>query len=362
MTGLLLIDGGHGEGGGQILRTALTFSALFRRPVRIENIRAGRKNPGLAAQHITSIRAAGAICAANIEGDGLGSETLTFAPQMAVQPGAYHFDVAEAREGGSAGATSLVLQTVLLPLALADGESHVTIEGGTHMRWSPPFDYLRDVWLPLLRGIGIEAELALDAWGWFPIGKGRIRATIHGHKDGWPKPVALEERGALTEIAGRAVAANLPAHIAQRMADRAHALTANLGVPITIEAIRARAACAGAGIFLTARYENIACGFSALGARGRPAEQVAEEAVAALMAHHSAGATLDEHLADQMLVPLAIADGPSRYSAERISGHLETNAWLIERFGLARVGLERSSDGTGLVTVTPNGGNISNPS
>lgn len=355
MTELLRIDGAHGEGGGQILRTAVTFSALFRRPVRIENIRAGRKNPGLAAQHITSIRAAGAICAARIEGDLLGSQNLTFAPQACVQPGDYHFDVAEAREGGSAGATSLVLQTVLLPLALAGGVSRVTIQGGTHMRWSPPFDYLSDVWLPLLRGIGIDAEVELDAWGWFPIGQGRIRATLHGRKDRRLTPVALEERGALIGITGRAVAANLPAHIAQRMADRAGALIAGLGFPTAIEPLRVRAACAGAGIFLTARYENVACGFSALGARGKPAEQVAEEAAAALTAHHRAGAALDEHLADQILAPLAIAGGPSRYSAERISGHLETNAWLIERFGLARVGLERRADGTGLVTVAPTG-------
>ena len=353
MTGPLHIDGAHGEGGGQILRTALTCSALFRRPIRIENIRAGRKNPGLAAQHITSIRAAGAICAARIEGDALGSETLTFTPRAAVQPGAYRFDVAEAREGGSAGATSLVLQTVLLPLALVGGESRVTIHGGTHMRWSPSFDYLHDVWLPLLRGIGIAAEIGLDAWGWFPIGQGRIHATIHEHKEGRLKPVALEERGALLGITGRAVAANLPAHIAQRMTDRAGALLAGMGVPVAIEPLRVRAACAGAGIFLTARYETVACGFSALGARGKPAEQVAEEAVAALMAQHNGGAALDEHLGDQILAPLAIANGPSRYSVERISRHLETNAWLIERFGLARIGLERRADGTGLVTVTP---------
>jgi RNA 3'-terminal phosphate cyclase (ATP) len=361
MTAPLRIDGAHGEGGGQILRTALSFSALFRRPIRIENIRAGRKNSGLAAQHITSIRAAGAICAARIEGDALGSDTLAFAPQSAVQPGAYRFDVAEAREGGSAGATSLVLQTVLLPLALGDGESQATVHGGTHMQWSPSFDYLRNVWLPLLQGIDIAAEVALDAWGWFPIGQGCIRATIHGGKCRWPKPVVLEERGALIEVSGRAVAASLPAHIPQRMADRANALLAGLGVPIAIEPLRVRAACAGAGIFLTARYENIACGFSALGARGKPAEQVAEEAVTALLAHRNGGAALDEHLGDQILAPLALADGPSRYSVERISRHLETNAWLIERFRLAWIGLDRNADGTGLVTVTPTGDKTSSP-
>jgi RNA 3'-terminal phosphate cyclase (ATP) len=356
MTKPLGIDGAHGEGGGQILRTALTYAALFRRPIRIENIRAGRRNPGLAAQHITSIRAAGAICAAEIEGDSLGSGTLSFTPRATVQPGAWHFDVAEAREGGSAGATSLVLQTVLLPLALAGGESQVTVVGGTHMLWSPSFDYLDGVWLPALRGLGVDAELALEAWGWFPIGQGRIRATIRGHAGGSLKPLDLTARGALLGIEGRAVAANLPAHIPQRMADRAGALLREAGMPAEIAPLRVRAACAGAGIFLNARYENATCGFTALGARGKPAEQVAEEAVDLLTDHHRGGAALDEHLGDQILVALAIADGPSRYLVARITRHLETNAWLVERFGLARVALEKRPDGTGLVTVTPGGG------
>lgn len=353
MTGPLRIDGAHGEGGGQILRTALTFSALFRRPVYIDNIRAGRTKPGLAAQHITSIRAAAAICAARVEGDALGSQTLDFAPQAAAQSGAWHFDVAEAREGGSAGVTGLVFQTILLPLALAEGESQVTIRGGTHMRWSPSFDFLRDVWLPALRATGIDAEVTLDAWGWFPVGQGQVRASIRGHGDRILMPADLVERGALRDVTGRAVAANLPAHIPQRMADRATALLAGLGVPVAVEPLRVRAACAGAGIFLTARYENIRCGFSMLGARGKPAEQVAEEAVKELLAHHDTGAALDEHLGDQFLAPLAVAGGPSRFSVQRISRHLETNAWLIEHFGLARVGLESKSDGTGLVTVMP---------
>jgi RNA 3'-terminal phosphate cyclase (ATP) len=139
------------------------------------------------------------------------------------------------------------------------------------------------------------------------------------------------------------------------MADQAGTLLAGLDVPVAIEPLRVRAACAGAGIFLTARYETVACGFSALGARGKPAEQVAEDAVATLIAHRNGGAALDEHLGDQILAPLAVANGPSRYSVERISGHLETNAWLIERFGLARIGLERHANGTGVVIVTPTG-------
>ena len=353
MTEPLVIDGSHGEGGGQILRSAAKLSTMFGRPVRIENIRAGRRNPGLAAQHVTSIRAAAAICGAVVEGDELGSRTLTFIPQHPVRAGRYEFDVAAARLGGSAGAASLVMQTVLLPLAMADGESQVTVHGGTHMAWSPPFDYLRDVWLPALRPLGVAAELELKAWGWFPIGKGCIRATIQGAGQCLFKHRNFVERGELVEVTGRAVAANLPAHIAQRMADRARALLEETGAPIRIVPERVRAACAGAGIFLAARYEKLDCGFSALGARGKPSEEVAEEAAKLLLAHQSAGAALDEHLGDQILVPLAVADGPSRYTVERVSRHLETNAWLIERFGFADIGIDRRSDGTGLITVTP---------
>ncbi|MDH3229589.1 MAG: RNA 3'-terminal phosphate cyclase [Alphaproteobacteria bacterium] len=353
MTELLVIDGSHGEGGGQILRCSVAFSAMSGRPVRIENVRAGRRRPGLAAQHVTAIRAAGAICGGSIVGGDLGSQSLTFSPQHPVRAGEYAFDVAEAREGGSAGAASLVLQTVLMPLALANGESRVTVRGGTHMAWSPSFDYLRDVWLPALCDTGVAAELELQAWGWFPVGKGCVRATIQGEGRRRLKHRILADRGDLCEVTGRAVAANLPAHIPQRMADRARSLLAELAVPVRIAPERVRAACAGAGLFMTARYESLRCGFSALGARGRPSEDVAEEAVTELLAHWRSGAALDPHLGDQILAPLAVADGPSSYTVPRITRHLETNAWLIERFGLARVSFERNRGGPQLVTVTP---------
>ncbi len=355
-TKLLVIDGSHGEGGGQILRSALTFSAITGRAIRIENIRAGRKTPGLAAQHVTSARALAAICAARVDGDAIGSRTLGFAPQGPVAAGDYRFDVAAARAGGSAGAASLVLQAVLLPLALVAGDSRLVIRGGTHMAWSPPYDYLREVWLPALGEIGFAARLELEVSGWFPVGKGEIRAHVSGLGAGWRERLRgldLRERGALARVSGRALAANLPAHIPQRMAARAGGMLQRLGVPIMIEPTSWRAACAGAGVFLTAEYERARCGFSALGARGKPAEEVAEEAVYALLAHWTSKAALDLHLGDQILVPLALAPGPSLYSVERITRHLETNAWLVERFGLAEVALHRVRAGMHLVTVTP---------
>lgn len=353
MTGPLVIDGAHGEGGGQILRCSVAFAAMLGRPVRIEDIRAGRAKAGLAAQHVTAIRAAAAICGADVAGCELGSQILAFSPRHPVRPGDFSFDVAEAREGGSAGATSLVLQTVLLPLAMAEGESHVTVWGGTHMAWSPSFDYLKDVFLPTLRPLGVSATIELQAWGWFPVGRGCVHATIRGVGPRRIGNAALVDRGRLVEVTGRAVAANLPAHIPQRMADRARALLGQLDAAVSIVPQRVRAACPGAGIFLAARYEHARCGFSALGARGKPSEEVAEEAVAALLAHRRSGAALDQHLGDQILAPLAVADGPSSYTVETVSRHLKTNAWLIDRFGLARTMIDIADDGVGRIRVSP---------
>jgi RNA 3'-terminal phosphate cyclase (ATP) len=351
--GLLTIDGSHGEGGGQILRTALSYAALFGRGILIENIRAARRRPGLAAQHVTCVRAAAALCGAALEGDELGGSTLRFLPRTRAQAGQYAFDVAQARKGGSAGSTSLVLQTVLLPLALADGDSRVRIEGGTHMLWSPSFHFLRDVWLPALTRTGIEAELALERWGWFPVGKGLIQADIRGSAGRRPRPLEVLQRGELLEVSGCAVGANLPAHIPSRMANRAIRLLDGLGVPLRIEPRVVRAACAGAGIFLAARYNGIDCGFAALGARGKPSEEVAAEAVESLLAHHRTVGAVDVHLADQLLVVLALADGPSRYTVPQVTRHLTTNAWLVEQFGLAHVELGTAEGGGNLVTVTP---------
>ena len=335
----MTIDGSHGEGGGQILRTSLALAAITGRGVRIEKIRAGRKNPGLAAQHLTGVRAAAAICNARVSGDELGSQTLSFVPGDSARAGDYVFDVAEAREGGSAGAITLVLQAILLPLAVAQEDSRLTIRGGTHVAWSPPFDYARDVWLPMLSRMGLRVSLELNRWGWYPVGQGEIRVSIEGLSNGL-SPLTLLERGALRRVWGRAVAANLPSHIPQRMATRAYSLLESAGFEVHIEPRRVRAACPGAGIFLVAEYEGVRAGFSALGAKGKPSEVVAEEAVAALLAHRDSGAALDCHLADQLALPLALAGGVSRFSVERVSRHLTTNIWVVRQFGLAHASIE----------------------
>ena len=177
---MLTINGAHGEGGGQILRTSVALSTILNQPVHITNIRANRKNPGLAAQHLTSVRAAAMICDAVLSGDTPGSTTLTFEPQSPPIAGLYEFNVADAREGGSAGAVTLVLQTILLPLALTNGPSTVTVRGGTHVAWSPPFHYFHGVYLSALAQLGIRAKADLLAWGWYPAGEGAVKLEIPG--------------------------------------------------------------------------------------------------------------------------------------------------------------------------------------
>jgi RNA 3'-terminal phosphate cyclase (ATP) len=344
---VLILDGSHGEGGGQILRTVLSLSINTSKAFRLVNIRLGRRNPGLSPQHLSAVRAAAAISNAAVSGDWLGSTELEFAPQHPARHGDYVFDVMQTAERGSAGSVTLILQTLLVPLACADGASTLVLRGGTHVEWSPPFDHLLTSYFPALRRMGFCVAAELNRWGWYPVGGGEIICRISSGGDDnaafWPNPLELLQRGPLRRIAGRAVAANLSAHIPQRMRDRARAALVDLGVPVTIEPLRVTAACPGAGIFLMAEYEELAVSFSALGRLGKPSETVADEAAAALREHHASGAAVELHLADQLLLPLSIAAGASAFSVARPTRHLTANAWTIGRFGVADVAIEEGA-------------------
>ncbi len=332
---MIYIDGSYGEGGGQVLRTSLSLAAITSTPISIYNIRAGRKKPGLAAQHLTAVRAAAAICNAQVRGDALGSMMLEFIPGSAVQTGNYTFDVSEVREGGSAGSVTLVLQTILLPLTLASGDSHITLRGGTHVSFSPPVTYIEQVYLPLLKRMGVQVELNLGAWGWYPKGGGEVELLVSGDRQ--LSGINLIERGDLRQVRGLAIATELPSHIPQRMASRAENILREAGLKPAIQPLREKGVAPGAGLFLTVEYENSLAGFSALGRIGLPAEKIAQMACEELLKFHQTGASVDEHLADQLMLPAALVSHKSEYRVGVVSRHLTTNAWAIEQFGLARV-------------------------
>jgi len=339
---MLTIDGSHGEGGGQVLRTTLALAAITQRPVRIEHVRAGRKKPGLRPQHLTAARATAAVCEARLEGDALGSQTLTFVPAEPPHPGHYTFDVTEAARDGSAGSVSLVLQTVLLPLALAEGESHLIIRGGTHVPWAPSAHYLEHVFLPTLAQMGLFAHMELVRWGFYPAGGGEIQVQVAGRRETL-NSIVLTERGELQRVWGTAAVTNLPAHIPQRMAARAHNVLAEAGLQAQVKPLRLRGAGPGAGIFLFAEYASspggqvTTAGFTTYGRKGLPAERVAEAACESLLDHHRSGAPVDPYLADQLVLPMALAacetsTHESRIATSCLSQHLLTNVWVVRQF------------------------------
>jgi len=347
---MLVIDGSYGEGGGQVLRSAVSLAAVLGRPLRVESIRSGRSKPGLRPQHLTAVRAAAAVCQAELEGDALGSLTLTFVPAGPPRAATYEFDVAEESGRRSAGSVGLVLQAVLPPLARSGGESALTLRGGTHVPWAPTASYLDHVFLPLLDRIGVKAELDARRWGFYPAGGGEVQVRIVG-PHGPLRPLTLVERGPLRRVYGTAAAMNLPAHVVQRMATRAANLLAEAGIDAEVKPRRMHGAGPGAGLFLVAEYERVSAGFSGHGRRGLPAEQVAEAACKELLEFHGSGAPVDEHLADQLLLPLALAEGESKFETSQVSQHLVTNAWVVGQFIGPAVTIEGEVGAPGNVVV-----------
>lgn len=344
---MLTLDGSHGEGGGQILRTALSLAAALRRPVTITRIRAGRPRPGLQPQHLTAVRALAAISDAEVRGDALDSTELAFTPRT-LRGGSYRFDVGAVR--GSAGSVSLLFQALLLPLALAAEPSRLTLIGGTHVPWSPPVHYLAEVFLPALRQLGVEAEVALTRWGWYPKGGGEIEARIapasglRGLRwDGPPRPERL---------VGVSAVSGLPATIAERQRRRALERLAGRGLRAEIALVRdASALGSGTVLFLAAVGPGAFAGFSALGRRGVKAETVADEAVDPLLHFLDSGAAVDPQLADQLVPFLALAREPSSFTCPALSSHLRTVAWVLEQF--LPVAIELVEGPPARVRITP---------
>jgi RNA 3'-terminal phosphate cyclase (ATP) len=339
---LLEIDGSFGEGGGQILRTSLTLSLLTGRPFRLYNIRAGRSKPGLQPQHLMSVQAAATIGQAKLRGASRGSSDLTFEPGT-VTAGNYRFDI------GTAGATSLVLQTIALPLALRGGApSHVTLIGGTHVSTSPCFHFLDVTWRHYTKMLGVQISLRLVRPGFYPRGGGQVEADIQPCNQ--LATLKFHERGPI-RLRGFSAVAGLSKGIARRQARRTYFrleendLKASIGQELWGD---------GPGTVLAIVVQTTPAPvlFFGLGARGKPAERVADEAVDQVLAYiRTAPAAVDSHSADQLVLPLALADGPSEYTVAEVTEHLTTNIAVIRRFVDREISCDGAEGEKGIVRI-----------
>jgi RNA 3'-terminal phosphate cyclase (ATP) len=317
---VLTIDGSIGEGGGQILRTALTLSICLMRPFRIVGIRPRRSPPGLRPQHLTAVRAAAEVSNARVDGAIVGASELTFAPQH-VAAGDHVFSI------GTAGSTTLVLQTVLPALLTAVGRSSVVLEGGTHNPQAPTFEFLAKAYVPLIQRMGPQIRIELLRAGFFPKGGGRIRAVIQ--PSAGLEPLRLHSRGELERLDVDVLLSRLPRHIGDR---EIRVLRDMLPVDAASTTLRTiDSASPGNVVSICCAFEHVTEVFDAVGRRGVPAERVAQEAAEPMRRYWDSGAPVGEHLADQLLLPLALA-GSGSFVTLPPSRHTQTNICVIEQF------------------------------
>ena len=336
----VFIDGAMGEGGGQILRTSLALSLCLRKPFRIVNLRTRRRKPGLRRQHLVCVNAATKIGDAGIEGATPGSQELMFVPTT-IKPGHYHFDI------GTAGSTTLVLQSVLPALMLADGPSTLVLEGGTHNPFAPPFDFLQQVFLPIMNRMGSKVEARLERPGYYPRGGGRLSVTIRPAEK--LQALCLRERGKIQKRRATATVAGLPRHIAQR---EINVIGQKLGWQEECLHIREESADMGPGNVVTIeiKSEYISEVFTGFGERGIRAETVADRAAQAALRYLNAGVPVCDHLADQLLLPFALAGGGS-YNTLKPTMHTRTNSEVLKLFMDIGISMDRVSKDIWQITL-----------
>lgn len=317
MADLITVDGA--EGGGQILRTAVALSALAQRPVRVVNIRGARPKPGLQPQHLLAVQAVADLCSADVRGAQKGSTEIEFYPGPLSPARELRLDV------GTAGSLTLLLQSLLPCLAMAGGESRLTLRGGTNVPFSPPVEYMQRVLVPALRDMGVDVTMTLAKRGFYPKGGGELHVTVAAQPP--LRPIVRMERGALRGITGLVYSSQLPAHVADRIAKAASARLSDAGHSVALERDDSTPSPGpGCGIVLFAQCERATLAADALGALKKRAEEVGREAADALLAELGTGAAVDSHLADQLVIWAALAHGRSQYLASRATDHVRSAA------------------------------------
>ena len=331
---MIQLDGSHGEGGGSILRQALSLSILTGKDFSVRNIRSSRQNPGLAPQHLASLRAAAKICGATMWGDQIGSTEIYFKPGK-LKGGSQFIDI------GTAGSATLLLQSILLPCVFSKKKVSITVRGGTDVFWSQPFDYFKGVFIPQLRRYA-DIDAGLFARGYYPKGGGEIKVSVSSRKspDEYLDPIILSSQPKLLQVRGvsHASADLEPAQVSERQADSAKLRLKGIGVPVTISHEYSKSESTGSGITLWAVFGDdeidftnpTILGASSLGERGKKAETVGIEAADLLQKAIDSGACADEHLADQLIPCLGLAGGVIKTSA--ITNHVLSNIHVAELF------------------------------
>ncbi len=339
---MITIDGSYGEGGGQIIRTAVALSAVSGEDVTIHNIRSARSQPGLKPQHLMAVKTAAKMTGAHVEGLKIGSTELTFKPQDIIGG---HYDV----NIGTAGSITLLLQC-LMPAA-ASSKERVTLDitGGTDVAWSPSVDYMSHVLLPVLASMGMECSIKVNQRGYYPKGGGKVRAEIARsvligveleQEQGQEQEQKMEQEKKHEAITGISHSSNLPAHVTRRQADSALAVLEAAGYVASMDTENSRCPSTGSGITLWSGH----MGGSALGKRGLPAEKVGQAAAGEIIAELGSGAAVDVHLADQLIPYMGLA-GSGSFTVREVSEHTSTNIWVVEQFLDVEFGIEKQESG-----------------
>ncbi len=324
---VMYIDASYGEGGGQVLRTALSLSSLTGRKVELENIRAGRDSSGLARQHLSVVEVLSDITNAYTEGVFEGSERLIFDPGN-IDGGSYKIDI------GTAGSITLLIHAVVPVSLYSSSPVRLEVVGGTDVRWSPTYDYLENVTLELLSGFGLDFGISLKKRGHYPEGGGKVDLEIYPST---LNSINIDSRGGLIQIEGVSHCSNLPVDIAKRQARSAGAILSDFPVDIAIE--KDEAISTGSSITVWGKFEKTILGGSALGEPGKPAEKVGREAGEKLVSMINSNATVDIYTGDQLIPYIALFGG--RYSVPEKTSHLETNAWICEKLLDTKISIEQ---------------------
>ncbi len=321
---MITIDGSKGEGGGAVVRTAIALSALTGRPIRIINIRAGRSNPGLRAQHLNAIKAVAMLCTAKVRGLNLGSKEIEFSPDK-IKHGKLNVDI------GTAGSITLVLQSLMIPASFAEKDVKIEVRGGTDVRWSPPIDYLRFVTVPIMEKFGLNVKIDLLRRGYYPKGGGIVRVDIRPIER--LKRINLVERGEIKCINGisHAHIGLKERKVAERQANSARKDLFKLDYDLKIKKEYVDTLSYGSGITLWAETKNSVIGADSLGERGKRAEVVGQEAALGILEEIQSNDPIDKYMGDQIIPYLALASG--RVKVSEITRHTTTNVDIANEFG-----------------------------